>query len=103
MYVSEYLYSANPEYWGTINYDNVQTEASKWFTENWLDIGLVDWTVSRYSDSSGRAWTVRYGVYVNYSVVDYNDFGVRPSFSLSSSITLSGGSGTADDPFRLKL
>ena len=102
MYVSEYLYSANPEYWGTINYDNVQTEASKWFTENWLDIGLVDWSVSRYSDRSDLAWRVYYGVRV-YFVDVSNVFGVRPSFSLSSSVMYSEGDGSIENPFRIKV
>ena len=103
MYVSEYLYSANPEYWGTIDYSSMETEVTKWFTENWLDIGLMDWTVSRLSDNSGIAWYVSYGVFVINNDVANHGVGVRPSFSLSFSITLSGGSGTADDPFRLKL
>ena len=99
MYASEYAYSASPEYWGEINYDTVDFSAT--LTENWLDIGVVDWTVSRNSDDSLYAWVVFYGVIAeNWSVL-YNDSGVRPSFSLSSLITLSGGSGTAADPFRI--
>ncbi len=99
MYASDFVYGANPEYWGTVDSSSQETEALKWFTSNWLDLGLVDWTVSRSSGASSNAWGVSSGVGVVNDVVVSGDFGVRPSFSLSSSITLSGGSGTADDPF----
>lgn len=103
MYASDFVYGANPEYWGTVDYSSQETEVSKWFTSNWLDLGLVDWTVSRDSDLSYIAWYVNLGVFVASGVVGLNDIGVRPSFSLSSSTTYVSGSGTADDPFQIKL
>lgn len=103
MYVSEYLYSANPEYWGEIDYSNMKTEAAKWFTENWLDIGLADWTVSRDSDSSYNAWGVGRGVNVIDSSVRNDYGGVRPSFYISSSALYSSGDGAIDNPYRIEI
>ena len=101
MYVSEYLYSANPEYWGEVNYDTLNPVII--FTENWLDIGLMDWTVSHRSDVSDYAVSIQIGVIVYLGDVDYNDFGVRPSFSLSSSVMYSEGDGSRENPFRIKI
>ena len=98
MYVSDYVYGANPEYWGEINYDTLSPATT--LTSNWLDIGFWDWTVSRYSDYSDYDLTVDYGVVVS-SLIVYNAFGVRPSFSLSSSVLYSEGDGTRENPIRL--
>ena len=99
MYASDYVYGANSEYWGEINYDTLNPATT--FTSNWLDIGFWDWTVSRISDYSYLAWNVGYGVGVATGAVDNNDIGVRPSFSLSSSVLYSEGDGTRENPIRL--
>ncbi len=98
MYVSDFVYSSNPNYWGKINYDTI--DFGETLTENWLDIGVYDWTVSRYSVYSDYDLTVYYGVFVS-SLIVYNAFGVRPSFSLSSSVLYSEGDGTRENPIRL--
>ena len=60
------------------------------------------WSLSPGSFSGGSAdvWLVRSGDLNNYSV--YNNGGLRPAISLVSSTTISGGSGTSEDPYVVK-
>ena len=96
MYVSEYGYAASPENWNTTlyNYDNDTNR-----NNNWMYMGAYEWTISRSSDYGNDAFSVGRD-YVN-NVRVYISRGVRSSFSLESSVVLSGGSGTSDDPFRV--
>ena len=101
MYVSDYIYAAQPEDWNTTMRRYVYEDNAN-PNNNWMYMGMREWTLSRRSDYSSSAFIViDDGSVRSYSV--YYDDAVRPSFSLSSSVILSGGSGTADDPFRLKL
>ena len=97
MYVSDYGYAASPANWSTAlyNYDNDTNR-----NNNWMYMGLYDWTISRYSDDTYSAVYVDddggvFGYYVD------GDRGVRPSFSLKSSVVLTGGSGSSADPYRI--
>ncbi len=97
MYVSEYGYAASPENWNTTlyNYDNDTNR-----NNNWMYMGAYEWTISRSSDYGNDAFRVNVdGGVDDYGV--YNYYGVRPSFSLESSVVLSGGSGTSAYPFRV--
>ena len=101
MYVSDYYYSASPSAWTLVGYNSDYTKSyASAKGENWLYGGGWDWTISRYSGSSGSAFSVDYrgGVYLNS--VNRN-FGVRPSFSLLSSTTYVSGSGSMSDPVRI--
>ena len=97
MYVSDYGFAAAPSAWTTIlyNYDDATIK-----NENWLYIGLNEWTISRISGGSDSAFLVN----VNGAVVVGSGGGVaRPSFSLSSSIKFTSGEGTAVNPIRINL
>ena len=98
MYVSDYGYGANPEKWTTALYED------NYGTDNWLYLGSTEWLISRITDSSDYAFYVRpsYGGSVDYGAV-YRAFAVRPSFSLTSTVTISSGTGTSSDPFVLDL
>ena len=99
MYVSDYYYAASSSAWTLVGYNSSDATKDYRFSkgENWLYGGGWDWTISRRADYSDYA----FGVYSDGSVrrnsVNY-DSGVRPSFSLESSITYAGGSGTQSDP-----
>ena len=97
MYVSEYGYATSPENWNTA-LNNYANDTNR--NNNWLYMGAVEWTISRYSVLAGNAFLVGAGGGVNYLGVD-NGTGVRPSFSLESSVVLSGGSGSSADPYRI--
>ena len=101
MYVSDYYYSASPSAWTLVGYnlDYTKSYASA-KGENWLYGGGWDWTISRTSDNSDRAFSVNLNGLVDYNRVNYNN-GVRPSFSLLSSTTYVSGSGSMSDPVRI--
>ena len=96
MYVSDYGFAASPSYWTTkmSSYNSARDN-------NWMDMGLNEWTISRnssYSDNAFRVYTT--GSLTGSRVYAY-DFAVRPVFYLTSSITYNRGSGTAADPVRI--
>ena len=98
MYVSDYYYSASPSAWTLVGYNS---DYSKSYAsakgDNWLYGGGWDWTFSRDSvDSSGAFFVSDYG-YVDSSRVS-NDYAVRPSFNLESSVSYVSGSGSMSDP-----
>ena len=101
MYVSDYYYSASPSAWTLVGYNSDYTKSyASAKGENWLYGGGWDWTISRHSDYSSRAFYVYdYGNVLNYRVNSYS--GVRPSFSLLSSTTYVSGSGSMSDPVRI--
>ena len=101
MYVSDYGFAAAPSAWTTIllNYNDATIK-----NENWLYIGLKEWTISRSSDDSEAAFHVNdYGYVINADVAYSLRVAVRPSFSLSSSIKFTSGEGTAVNPIRINL
>ena len=101
MYVSDYYYSASPSAWTLVGYNSDYTKSyASAKGENWLYGGGWDWTISRGSGSSDRAFNVHDDGGVFYDDVDYCD-GVRPSFSLLSSTTYVSGSGSMSDPVRI--
>ena len=92
MYASDYGYAASPSAWSTTlkNFNNVTSN-------NWMYMGNNEWTISRLSVNSNVVFPVSFigGVYYGYVSSNYV---VRPSFSLSSSITYVSGSGSMSDP-----
>ena len=96
MYVSDYVFAADPSEWTTelVFYD-ISGE------KNWMDMGLTEWTITRYADDSDHAFEadVQYGIV--YDDYEYFRDGVRPSFSLLPSISYKSGSGTFTDPIRI--
>ncbi len=98
MYVSDYGYGASPEKWTTALYEG------NYGTDNWLYLGSNEWLISRITSDSGYAFVVgsRNVGYVNGGTV-LTAIAVRPSFSLTSTATISSGTGTSTDPFVLDL
>ena len=97
MYVSDYGYAAAPSNWTTAleDYDSATST-------NWLYLGSSEWTISRRTDSTFRAFIVRNTGYVDPSGVSAM-LAVRPSFYLESSVGISSGTGTSSDPYRLAI
>ena len=99
MYASDYGFAASPSAWTTTlyNYDGNDANGTSIKTINWMYMGYYDWTISRNSAYSNSAFLVYYAGTVDGNLVSDNG-GVRPSFSLSSSITYVSGRGSAVDP-----
>ena len=98
MYVSDYMYAAPQDKWTLIGSD---VDSSKAYTAaisvNWMHMGLHEWTISRYVDSSSSAFCVYGDGKVTYSYAG-NSFAVRPVFNLISSTTYVSGDGTKTEP-----
>ena len=97
MYMSDYGYAAYPDAWITNlgSYDN-----SSITSNNWLYMGLFEWTITPRSSRSNHAFNLnRYGQVITSSA--YNGFAVRPVFYLNSDVEYAGGTGTESDPFTL--
>ena len=102
MYVSDYGFAAGPSAWTTTlsNYSGKDANGTSIITINWMYMGAYDLTISRDSGDSRSAFLVTGAGSVSHSSVS-GDAGVRPSFSLSSSITYVSGSGSMSDPIRI--
>ena len=98
MYASDYGYAASPANWST-NIGSLNNDTNR--NNNWMFMGLYEWTISRRSDFTGNNAFYVYdaGSVSNYRVGGYR--GVRPSFYLESTVTYISGSGTESDPFRI--
>ena len=98
MYVSDYGFAASNSYWTTniVNYDSAKNN-------NWMHMGLYEWTISRDSSYSNGAFAVVLTGDISsfYVFVAIENLPVRPSFYLTSSTTYVSGSGTSSDPIRI--
>ena len=101
MYVSDYMYAAPQDKWTLVGNGSETAEADyrTATSVNWMYMGLLEWTISRNVDGSDYAFIVFYtgNVYYN-NYVGGSAYGVRPVFSLTSSVNYASGSGTAADP-----
>ena len=94
MYVSDYGFAASPDAWTLTMSSYNNTTATN---NNWMYMGLYEWTISRYADLSDYAFFVLcVGRVFNYRVNGY--YGVRASFNLESSVSYVSGSGSMSDP-----
>ena len=94
MYVSDYGFAASPDAWTLTMSSYNNTTATN---NNWMYMGLYEWTISRCADYSYRAFSVDSDGFVDNNSVD-NYIGVRASFSLESSVSYVSGSGSMSDP-----
>ena len=102
MYVSDYYYSASPSAWTLVGYN--ESDETKDYraakTTNWLYLDYREWTISRNSGNTTRAFFVTSTGFVNSTDVT-NSRGVRPVFNLLSSTNYVSGSGSMSDPVRV--
>ena len=94
MYVSDYGFAASPDAWTLTMSSYNNTTATN---NNWMYMGLYEWTISRYADNSNRAFYVYGDGDVDFDYVKGNN-GVRASFNLESSVSYVSGSGSMSDP-----
>ena len=94
MYVSDYGFAASPDAWTLTMSSYNNTTATN---NNWMYMGLYEWTISRNADYSDSAFGVSSDGGVLYNNVNFNR-GVRASFNLESSVSYVSGSGSMSDP-----
>ena len=93
MYLSDYLYASSC-------YPNDDTSLGQWLfgNNNWLYKGY-EWTQTPDASVANRVWRVSSGS-ADYSHT-YNPYGWRPTFYLKSSVYVTGGNGSFDNPYTL--
>ena len=99
MYASDYGFAASNSYWASTlgSYNN-----SSITSNNWMYMGMSEWTISRSSDDSIIAFRVdSIGVVAGTDVSYGSTAAVRPVFYLTSATTYVSGSGTSSDPIRI--
>ena len=101
MYVTDYEFAASQDMWTLYGYNIDSTkDYIAAINNNWMYMGLYEWTISRRADDSDSAFSVFYdGDVFIYDVG--NDRAVRPSFNLESSVKYVSGSGSMSDPVRV--
>ena len=98
MYVSDYYYATISTYWNYSGYNDNENDYRLATEDNWLYFGSREWTISRSTDRSDRAFFVNDGGTVAFTAVQLANYVVRPCFYLNSNITYISGSGTSSDP-----
>ena len=97
MYANDYGFAANPSAWTTSMSSYSSTSIRN---NNWMYMGLYEWTISRRSSGSVSAFRVNLtGDLFNDAV--YGAYAVRPVFYLTSSTNYVSGSGSSTDPIRI--
>ena len=94
MYVSDYGFAASPDAWTLTMSSYNNTTATN---NNWMYMGLYEWTISRRAGGLGSAFLVLDAGCVDFYNV-YDNRGVRASFNLESSVSYVSGSGSMSDP-----
>ena len=94
MYLSDYLYASS--YYTS---SNTTTQDTQYFgNKNWLYKGY-EWTLTPQVSSTNGVRAVLFGS--AYSIASYNPYSARPTFYLKSSVYVTGGDGSFDNPFTL--
>ena len=94
MYVSDYGFAASPDAWTLTMSSYNNTTATN---NNWMYMGLYEWTISRNAGTSDLAFLVYYDGGVGSYYMNGGS-GVRASFNLESSVSYVSGSGSMSDP-----
>ena len=101
MYVSDYYYGATNTYWTYPGSSTSEEDYSSAINENWLYLGDYEWTISRYTNTSGGSYAVLSDGSMGAAFDVTSSNATRPCFYLTSSTTYVSGSGTSADPFRI--
>ena len=105
MYASDYGYAASISCSETLHEYSIDANCKT--TNNWLDKSQVEWILPQNSDYSGYAFFLEAAGNIvtigDLAFVCEFEHAVRPVLSLSSSVKISGGSGTSSNPYTLSL
>ena len=102
MYVSDYGYAASPANWNLALY-NYSSDTN--INNNWMYMGLTEWTISRGSNNTNYAFIVANSGYIDTREVYANEYtrAIRPTFYLSSNVAITDGDGSSSSPYRLEI
>ena len=94
MYLSDYLYASG--YYSST--DTTNQSASYYGNKNWLYKG-DEWVLTPYASYGNNPCFVSGGYTLNNG--SFHHYFVRPTFYLKSSVYVTGGDGSFDNPFTL--
>ena len=97
MYVSDYMYASG--YYSSS--DTTTGYTSNYGNKNWLYDGF-EWMITPIGNNLTLSFNVNNFGNLNSSSTGYG-YGVRPTFYLKSSVQISGGTGTMDNPYTLSV
>ena len=102
MYVSDYGYSVQKNYWGEIlfNYNGISIDGPLRLL-NWMYMGATEWTISPDTTATYDVFAIYYDGRITSQTVDDLSFNFRPVFFLNSSVSYVSGTGTQSDPIRI--
>ena len=108
MYMSDYGYaSANCEEKTTYDTQSSSNDLRACNDTNWLyNLKVNEWMLPQYSEAGGSgyvAFFVHSDGYVYYRDVRSSQLAVRPVLYLTSTVKITGGSGTSSDPYTLGI
>ena len=92
MYVTDYGYAAYPEAWDKSMYNQGYNQEDI-IKNNWMYMGLHEWTISRPSSNGNTAFVINSIGYTNTSSL--------LTFYLDYSTKIKSGDGSKTNPFRL--
>ena len=95
MYLSDYLYAS-----GYYASTNTTTQGTSYFgNKNWLYKGF-EWTLTPYAANADTVWIVASSGGGDYKGENY-PYASRPAFYLKSSVYVTGGDGSFDNPYTI--
>ena len=98
MYPSDYGYAASPDAWANNLYDY---DNSTIIANNWLYMGLSEWTITPRSSHSYVVFYVSSYGYLNSNNADLG-YAARPVFYLKPNVSYVSGDGSQNSPFRIQ-
>lgn len=104
MYISDYGYAASPTYWTYPAYNVTGGPTADYraaVNENWMYLGISEWTITRSTGISTMAFHVYNPGYLTAVAVNISHVALRPTFYLNSTITYVSGAGSYSNPVRL--
>ena len=103
IYISDYGYAASPDYWTYPFFNNDKNDYRLSIKENWMFMGLSEWTITTESNNVTKSIAVGYdGNASNYYSVNQSYRAVRPTFYLKSDIKYISGTGNKKEPIIIK-
>ena len=103
MYVSDYMYGATKENWTKVGWASNSNDYNTVTENNWLYMGLYEWTITRRADYHQRAfYVVNNGAVHNYKVHELF-YAIRPCLYLNSNVKIISGDGIPTNPYKLSI
>ena len=96
IYINDYAYAASPENWLT-RLEEYRSAAD----DDWLHMGLTEWTISLRSSNPGAGFILGATGSISAQAGTGNSMIIRPTFYLNSNVTYVSGTGTQSNPYRI--